>query len=108
MFVGALQHVRQDKPCMSYMQCVVPFAFLYGNPLTGRTLFSGGSHTETAAAVQYPFWVACHLKGGALAPTLVQPGYKPPLRKIHHSVPMAVTPGKNDHLYNVRPDLNMP
>ena len=31
-------------------------AFLYGNPISANTLFSSGSHTGTAATVQYPFW----------------------------------------------------
>lgn len=41
---------------MSYMQSVVLFMFLYGNRLTGRAVFSGGSHMGTGAPVQYPFW----------------------------------------------------
>lgn len=32
------------------------FTCPYGNPLSAGTLFSGGSHMGTGAAVQYPSW----------------------------------------------------
>ena len=41
---------------MSYMQSVVLFTFPYGNSLTSWAVFSDGSHTGTAATVQYPSW----------------------------------------------------